>query len=227
LPLKRGDTFLLPKSSNDTEHLWIIVAELDATTRISALRAAVDRTRDPLEREKLQERLANLAGKIAVITVGGTTDVDVEERRYRALSAIHSARAAVEEGWSFGGGVALLNAKLAVGTLTLQSPAEAAGASTVSKALETPFATLAESCEKSPASLLSELEGLAPPRMGLNVETGSIADMRASGILDPTKTLRLAVDTAYSYARTILKTDKWSVNSGPPDDAAASFEAPL
>jgi chaperonin GroEL len=166
----------------------------------------------------LQERLANLAGKIAILRVGGTTEVDVEERRYRLTSALHSTRAAIEEGFSYGGGIALLNAKEVVAALHLQTEGQKAGASIVARALETPFLALAESCQKSPVSLLSERQRLAQATAGLNVETGNLEDLLAAGILDPTKTLRTAVDAAFSYARAILKTDIWSVSSTPPEE---------
>ena len=193
-------------------------AEGAVRAHVDALRAAIERTHAPHEREKLQERLAGLAGKIAIVSVGGTTEVDVEERRYRAVSAMHSTRAAVEEGWSYGGGVALLNAKEAVAALPFQSEGQNAGAAIVSKALDAPFIALAESCQKSPVSLLSERQRLAQAMIGLNVETGNLEDMLAAGILDPTKTLRTSIDTAFSYARAILKTDIWSVSSAPPEE---------
>lgn len=135
------------------------------------------------------------------------------------MSAMHSTRAAIEEGWIYGGGIALLNANEAVAALTLQAEGGKAGTSIVSRALEAPFLALAESCQKSPAGLLSERHRLSRPSIGLNVETGNLEDMLAAGILDPTKTLRTAIDTAFSYARAILKTDIWSVNLVPPDEA--------
>lgn len=188
------------------------------TTQIDLLRTAIDTTRDPYARAQLQERLANLAGKIATIKIGATTEVDVEDRKYRAISAMHSTRAAIEEGWSYGGGVALLNAKDAIAALSFQSPAEEAGAAVASTAFDRPFLALAESSQKSPLTVLSERNRLAEPRMGLNVQTGNLEDVLVAGILDPTKTLRTAIDAAFSYARAILKTDIWSVSPVPPEE---------
>ena len=214
--LGRADKVVVTK--DDTTILGAHGQEGAVQAHVDALRAAIDRTHDPHDRAKLQERLANLAGKIAIISVGGSTEVDVEERRYRAASALYSTRAAIEEGWSYGGGVALLNAREAVASLILQTTGQEAGASAVSRALDTPFLALAETCQKSHVSLLSERQGLAQPTMGLDAETGNLADVVAAGILDPTKTLRIAIDTAFSYARAILKTDVWSVSSEPPEE---------
>jgi chaperonin GroEL len=206
-------------SKNDTTIFGGKGSESAIQAHISALRAAIDRAYDAYDREKLQERLASLVGKIAIISVGGAADVDVEERRYRLASALYSARAAVEEGICYGGGTALLNANDAVAALTLQTDGQKAGASAISAALETPAIALAESCHKSPVTLLSERHRLANPKLGLNVETGDLEDMLASGILDPAKMLRAAIDSALSYARAVLKTDMWSVAAGPPESA--------
>ena len=124
------------------------------------------------------------------------------------------------------GGIGFLNAKSSVDALPVLTPAEPAGVSIVSKALQAPFFALAESCKKSPVSSLSELQGLALPPMGLNVETGKIEDMHASGVLDPTKTLCWALDIAHSYARAILKTDVWSV-AAPPEDGLETSDGPF
>jgi len=192
--------------------------EVAVQAQISSLRNLIDVTRDYYAREKLQERLANLVGKIATIRLGGTTEIDVEDQRYRATSALHATRAALEAGYSSGGGIALLNSQEAIATLSFQSPGEEAGAKVASKALEEAFVTLAESCRKSPVTLLSERHQLGDPRVGLNVKTAELQDMVAAEIIDPTKMLTAAIDIAFSYARAILKTGIWSVTPEQPEE---------
>ncbi len=186
-------------------------AENTIQSHIEALRSAIGTSSNPYDRARLQERLANLAGKIATISIGGSTDIEAEDRQYRATSAMHSTRAAIEAGWSGGAGSALLNAKAAIMELSHQSVAEEAGALVVFKALDQPFAALAESCCKSPASLIGERQRLNDPMIGLDVRTGGLSNVRVAGILDPTKTLQSALEIALSYATEILKTDTWSV----------------
>jgi chaperonin GroEL len=199
-------------------------SERGVREQISLLRSAIDGARDSYARERLQERLANLAGKISTIRIGGTTEVDIEDRTYRAVSAMHSTRVAIEGGWSYGGGVALLNAEEAIGGLSGQSEAEKAGATVVSNALSRPFFALAESCRMSPVTLLAERHRAAEPGIGLNVLTGNLEDIRVAGILDPTKTIVAAIDVAFSYARAILKTAAWSVNPAAPDTESLPFD---
>ena len=187
---------------------------------VENLRTAIESTQNPYEREKLQQRLANLAGRIATIQVGGATEIDAQEQRYKAGSALHSARAAIEDGWSYGGGTALLNCGEAVVALPSPTIGEQAGMTIVSKALEAPFFALAESCQKSPLGLLGERQRLGRPTIGLNAETGNLEDMVVGRILDPTKVLCTAIETAFSYSRAILKTDIWSVSpiAPPPEE---------
>lgn len=178
---------------------------------VDRLRFAIGSAINAYDRERLQERLANLAGKIATIRIGGSTEVDVEDRKYRAASAMHSARAAVDDGWSYGAGVALLNARAAVETLAFQTAAEEAGIAIVSTALQRIFSALVESGRCSPETMLGLRIRQTDPAIGFNVETGTLEDVRKAGVLDPTRTLCTALDVAFSYAQEILKTDSWSV----------------
>ena len=191
--------------------------------QIKTLRAAIERAHNPYDREQLQQRLANLGGNIATIKIGGVTEVDVEERRYSAVSAMFSVRAAIEEGWSLGGGVAFLNAKAAVAALIHHTEAERAGGAVVHEALEAPFLALASTCQGNGASLLAERQRLADFAVGLNVETGYLENLSSIGILDPTKTIRSAMEIAFSHARAILKTDTWSVSPLPAERVDLSF----
>jgi chaperonin GroEL len=122
-------------------------------SHVRSLRAEIDRAPNPFDREKLQERLTNLAGSVATVRVGGRSRAEVEDQRYRAVSAMHATRAAVEEGCVYGGGAALLNAAVAISDLPLTSEAQVVGATVITAALESPFCRLVESANKSPVQV--------------------------------------------------------------------------
>jgi chaperonin GroEL len=189
----------------------------DVAAQISRLRTAIDRANNAPDRERLQQRLASLGGNIATIKIGGATEVDIEERRYAAVSAMFSVRAAIEMGCSYGGGISFLNAKAAVAALIHESESERTGAAVIHEALDVPFFALASTCHRNGVSLLAERQRLADTAVGFNVETGNLENFSTLGILDPTRSVCSAIEIALSYSRTILKTDTWSVSTLQPD----------
>jgi chaperonin GroEL len=181
-------------------------------SHVNLLRSEIARAVHPLEREKLQERLTSFAGRIATIHVGGSAPQDVDEQRYRAESAMHSTRSAIQEGWICGGGIGLINARNAVMALSLDSEARKTGADVIARALERPFNTLAESARTSPVQVLSERQKSRNENVGLDVRSGRPEDLTTSGVLDSAGMVRKALEVAFSYARLILRTDVWSVS---------------
>jgi chaperonin GroEL len=193
-------------------------APSEIESHANVLRAEIGRASNPFERERLQERLTNFAGRIATIHVGGSTPPDIEDQTYRAQSAMHAARSSIEEGWVGGGGSALVNARSAVLALSFESEAQQAGADTIAHALERPFRVLVESAKRSPVQVLSERQELGLPTFGFNAESGNLEDLVKAGILDSTKSLRHSLEIGFSYARMILRTDVWSLSEEPPPE---------
>lgn len=189
-------------------------------SQIDHLRSAIDRTKNAYERERIQERLAHLAGSIATIKVGGITQLEIDERKYSAVSGMHSVRAAIEGGWNYGGGVGLLNARSVLAGRPNSTEADQIGVLVVQKAIERPFISLTATCGQDGQRLLGERDAALDPALGFNVESGALHNFERGEILDPTKTLCVAIEIAWSHARSILKTDTWSVNpigSAEPD----------
>jgi chaperonin GroEL len=187
---------------------------MEATVRshVENLRAAIDRSRDPYERERLQERLTNLAGSVVTIMIGGATDLDIEDQGYRVESALHTANASVRGGYVPGGGAALLKCSQLLRSLQGVNQAQKAGIDAVANAFMQPFLSLIESCGRSAPDFIAEQSTLANDAIGFNVETESLENMHMSGIIDATNTITAAVQAASSFARVILQTDVWNVN---------------
>jgi chaperonin GroEL len=179
-------------------------------SHIHSLRGEIDRTTDGFEREKLQERLTNLAGGVATIRVGGKAHAEAEDQLYRAASALHSTRAAVEEGFVYGGGVGLIKAALEVSKLTFVSEAQKAGANVISESLEVAFRALAENAGMNPNQAVSDHLALGSQSFGFDAQRGCLHESGDKGALDPAKVLRVGVEAAFSFARGILKTGAWS-----------------
>jgi chaperonin GroEL len=179
-------------------------------SHVRSLRGEIDRSNDSPDREKLQERLTNLAGSIATIRIGGAAGADIEDQFYRAASAMHATRAAIEEGCVYGGGAALLNAATKLRSLPLASEPEMEGAAVIAAALEAPFCALVESAGKSPELMLNKRRTLGVESVGFSPETGDLEDYATAGALDPAKLLAVAIEVGFSHALTILKTSAWS-----------------
>ncbi|MEV8359776.1 chaperonin GroEL [Microbacterium schleiferi] len=186
--------------------------------RVTQIRREIDNTDSDYDREKLQERLAKLAGGVAVIKAGAATEVELKERKHRIEDAVRNAKAAVEEGIVPGGGVALIQAgKKAFETLELTGD-EATGANIVRVAIEAPLKQIALNAGMEPgvvANKVSELE----PGFGLNAATGEYGDLFAQGIIDPAKVTRSALQNAASIAALFLTTE--AVVADKPEKAPA------
>jgi chaperonin GroEL len=183
--------------------------------RIKQIKAEIETTDSDFDREKLQERLAKLAGGVAVVKVGAATETEMKEKKHRVEDALQATRAALEEGIVPGGGVALLNAAAAIKPEGLEGD-ERTGASIVSKALEEPIRQLAYNGGLEGSLVVQEIRGAKTPKgYGLDVETGEYADMVKSGIIDPTMVTRSALQNAASIAKNILTTE--AVVAEPPE----------
>src|ERR687897_3242665 len=177
----------------------------DIKGRVNQIRAEIDNTDSDYDREKLQERLAKLAGGVGVIKVGAATEVELKEKKHRIEDAVSNARAAVEEGIVPGGGVTLLRVQDALAKHDLTGD-EATGASIVRKALEEPLKQIAFNAGLEGGVVVEKVRGLDPGH-GLNAATGEYVDMFKSGIVDPAKVVRSALQNATSIAGLFLTTE--------------------
>ena len=189
----------------------------DIEARCNQIRRQVEDTTSDHDREKLQERLAKLAGGVAVLKVGGVTEIEVKERKDRVDDALNATRAAVEEGIVPGGGVALLRAKKAVEKLVDSNPDIMAGIKIVSKALEAPIRQIAINAGVEGSIVVGKvLEKTG--NFGFNAQTEEYCDMVAEGIMDPTKVVRIALQDAASVAALLITTEAM-VAEAPKKDA--------
>jgi chaperonin GroEL len=186
--------------------------------RVNQIRAEIDKSDSDYDREKLQERLAKLAGGVAVIKAGAATEVELKERKHRIEDAVRNAKAAVEEGIVAGGGVALLQAsEAAFATLELEGD-EATGANIVRVAVEAPLKQIAINAGLEGGVVAEKVRNLEPG-WGLNAATGEYVDLIASGIIDPAKVTRSALQNAASIAALFLTTE--AVIADKPEKASA------
>jgi chaperonin GroEL len=172
--------------------------------RIAQIKAQIEETSSDYDREKLQERLAKLAGGVAVIRVGGATEVEVKEKKDRVEDALNATRAAVEEGIVPGGGVALLRAKKAVGKLTNPNADVQAGINIVLKALESPLRQIAENSGVEGSIVVGKILESKSETFGFDAQTEDYVDMVDKGIIDPAKVVRAALQDAASVAGLIV-----------------------
>jgi chaperonin GroEL len=173
--------------------------------RINLLRRQIEETTSDYDREKLQERLAKLAGGVAIINVGAATEIEMKEKKARVEDALHATRAAVEEGIVPGGGVALLRCIDDVGKMTLEGD-EAVGAKIVIRSLEEPLRQLAANAGAEGATVVQNVKG-KKGALGYNVETNEYEDLLKAGVIDPTKVVRCALQNASSVAGLLLMTE--------------------
>jgi len=174
--------------------------------RIKQLRAQIEETTSDYDREKLQERLAKLAGGVAVIKVGAATETEMKEKKARVEDALHATRAAVEEGIVPGGGVALLRASKALETLKADGD-EQIGVNIVRRACEEPLRQIVLNSGTEGAIVVEKIRENANPNFGFNAYTDTYEDMVASGVIDPTKVTRSALQNAASIASLMLTTE--------------------
>ena len=194
-------------------------AAADIEARVKQIRIQIEEATSDYDREKLQERVAKLAGGVAVIKVGAATEVEMKEKKARVEDALHATRAAVEEGIVAGGGVALLRAKQAVGNLSTGNPEQDAGSKLVLKAVEAPLREIVANAGGEPSVVVNEvLNGKG--NYGFNAANDTYGDMLEMGILDPTKVTRTALQNAASVASLLLTTEAM-VAEAPKDESAA------
>jgi chaperonin GroEL len=190
----------------------------DIEARVAQIKQQIEETTSDYDREKLQERLAKLAGGVAVIRVGGATEVEVKEKKDRVDDALNATRAAVEEGIVPGGGVALLRAKKAVGRLTNDNPDVQAGINIVLKALEAPIRQIAENAGVEGSIVVGKILDEKSETFGFDAQNEEYVDMVAKGIIDPAKVVRTALQDAGSVSGLLITTEAM-VAELPKDDA--------
>jgi chaperonin GroEL len=196
-------------------------AKADIEGRVAQIKAQIEETTSDYDREKLQERLAKLAGGVAVIRVGGATEIEVKEKKDRVDDALNATRAAVEEGIVPGGGVALLRAQKAVAKLKSDNPDVQAGIKIVLRALEAPIRQIAENAGVEGSIVVGKVLESAET-MGFDAQNETYVDMIKSGIIDPTKVVRTALQDAASVASLLITTEAM-VAELPKKDAAPAM----
>ncbi|MDC6131318.1 TCP-1/cpn60 chaperonin family protein, partial [Burkholderia gladioli] len=192
--------------------------------RVKQIRAQIEDTTSDYDREKLQERVAKLAGGVAVIKVGAATEVEMKEKKDRVDDALHATRAAVEEGIVPGGGVALLRARAGLSSLKGANAEQDAGIQIVLRALEAPLRVIASNAGDEPSVVIAKvLEGKG--NFGYDAASGEYGDLVETGVVDPTKVTRTALQNAASIAGLILTTDA-TVAEAPKDEKPVPATAP-
>jgi len=190
--------------------------------RIGQIKAQIEETTSDYDREKLQERLAKLAGGVAVIRVGGSTEVEVKEKKDRVDDAMHATKAAVEEGIVPGGGIALLRAKAAIGKLVNDNNDVQSGINIVLRALEAPIRQIAENSGVEGSIVVSKALADKSPTFGFDAQAEKYVDMLSAGIVDPTKVVRVALQDAASIAGLLITTEAM-VADAPKKEAAPAM----
>jgi chaperonin GroEL len=193
----------------------------DIAARVTMLRAQIEETTSDYDKEKLQERLAKLAGGVAVIRVGGATEIEVKERKDRVDDAMHATRAAVEEGVVTGGGAALLYGIKALGKLKPENDDQKVGIDIVRRALQAPARQIAENAGADGSIVIGKLMEQDNADYGFDAQSGTYIDMVKAGIIDPTKVVRLALQGAASIAALLITTEAM-IADRPDKPAAAS-----
>jgi chaperonin GroEL len=188
--------------------------------RIKQIKSEVETTDSDFDREKLQERLAKLAGGVAVVKVGAATETEMKERKHRVEDALQATRAALEEGIVPGGGVALLNAQDAIKLDSYDDDDERTGASIIQRSLEAPIRQIADNSGFEASVVVERVRGLKDGE-GLNADSGEYGDLVADGVIDPTMVTRSALQNAASIAKNILTTE--AIVAEPPEKEPAGM----
>ena len=192
---------------DDTTIIGGAGAKKEIQARVAQIKAQIDEATSDYDREKLQERLAKLAGGVAIIRVGGATEVEVKERKDRVDDAVHATRAAVEEGVVPGGGVALLYGVKALTALKPENNDQKVGIDIVRRALAYPTRLIAENAGADSSMIVGKLLEQDDVNRGFDAQTGKYSDMVKAGIIDPTKVVRLALQGAASVAALLITTE--------------------
>jgi chaperonin GroEL len=214
------------KVSIDKENTTIIDGagkKKDIQARVAQIRAQIEETTSDYDREKLQERLAKLAGGVAIIRVGGSTEIEVKERKDRVDDAMHATRAAVEEGVVPGGGVALLYATNSLAKLKPENNDQKVGIDIVRRALQTPLRLIVENAGGDGSMVVGKLLEQKSAVHGYDAQSGTYVDMVKAGIIDPTKVVRLALQNAASVAGLLITTE--AMIAEQPQKAAPAMPA--
>jgi chaperonin GroEL len=182
-------------------------AKKDIDARVTQIKAQIEETTSDYDREKLQERLAKLAGGVAVIRVGGATEVEVKERKDRVDDAMHATRAAVEEGILPGGGVALLRAQKALDGIKTANADQKAGVDIVRRAMQMPARQIVQNAGEDGSLVVGKLLENASYNWGFNAATGGYQDLVKAGVIDPAKVVRTALQDAASVAALLITTE--------------------
>jgi chaperonin GroEL len=193
----------------------------DIEGRIAQIKAQIEETTSDYDKEKLQERLAKLAGGVAVIRVGGSTEVEVKEKKDRVDDAMHATKAAVEEGIVPGGGVALLRAKAAIGKLSDDNADIQAGINIVLRALEAPIRQIAENAGVEGSIVVGKITENKSQTYGFDAQTEQYVDMLSAGIVDPAKVVRVALQDAASIAGLMITTEAMVAEAPKKKEAPA------
>jgi chaperonin GroEL len=194
----------------------------DIEARVGQIKAQIEETTSDYDREKLQERLAKLAGGVAVIRVGGSTEIEVKEKKDRVDDAMHATRAAVEEGIVPGGGTALLRAKAAVAKLTSDNPDVKSGINIVLRALEAPIRQIAENAGVEGSTVVGKInDNTKSDTFGFNAQTEEFVDLLQAGIVDPAKVVRTALQNAASVAGLLVTTEAMVADAPKKESAPA------
>ena len=193
----------------------------DIEGRIAQIKAQIEETTSDYDKEKLQERLAKLAGGVAVIRVGGSTEVEVKEKKDRVDDAMHATKAAVEEGIVPGGGVALLRAKAAIGKLSDENADIQAGINIVLRALEAPIRQIAENAGVEGSIVVGKITENKSQTYGFDAQTEQYVDMLSAGIVDPAKVVRVALQDAASIAGLMITTEAMVAETPKKKEAPA------
>jgi chaperonin GroEL len=196
----------------------------DIQARCGQIRQQIEETTSDYDREKLQERLAKLAGGVAVIRVGGATEVEVKERKDRVDDAMHATRAAVEEGIVAGGGTALLYATRALDGLKPANDDQRVGVEIIRRALRAPVRQIAENAGTDGSIVVGKLLESTDTSFGYDAQTGQYCDLVKAGIIDPTKVVRTALQDAASVASLLITTEAM-VAETPEKKAAPAMPA--
>jgi len=195
-------------------------SEIDG--RVAQIKTQIEETTSDYDREKLQERLAKLAGGVAVIRVGGSTEVEVKEKKDRVDDALHATRAAVEEGILPGGGVALLRAVKVLDDLSTVNQDQKVGVEIVRRAIEAPVRQIAENAGAEGSVIVGKLREKTDLSYGWNAQTGEYGDLYAQGVIDPAKVVRTALQDAASVAGLLVTTEAM-IAEKPKKDAAPAL----
>ena len=194
----------------------------DIQGRIGQIRRQIEETTSDYDREKLQERLAKLAGGVAVVRVGGSTEVEVKEKKDRVDDAMHATRAAVEEGIVPGGGVALLRASKVLEGLNGANDDQNAGIAIVRRALQAPIRQIAENAGVEGSIVVGKILENASPTFGFNAQTEEYVDLVQAGVIDPAKVVRTALQDAASVAGLLITTEAAVAEAPKKPEAGAN-----